>query len=130
VHAQPSTNVSPVVPGQRGQQDCQRKPVPFRLHTAADEPPPAHRVFVLSLWAAISIFIGVIPAGRLVASVAFHSPLFQWYPVAAASIGTLGLILVGSAFASIHRPRLPWHLMTIATFLLVVNVAMVYTIPF
>jgi hypothetical protein len=112
------------VPAQRG------ATAPFRLHTAEHEAPPARRVLGLAFWAAISIFIGVIPAGRLVVSVLSESIFFLWYPVSAASLGILGLVLVVSAFASIHRPRLPWVLMTIATFLLAVNVAMVYVIPF
>ena len=42
----------------------------------------------------------------------------------------LGIALITSAFAAIHRARLPWLLMTIATLLLMANVAMVYVIPF
>lgn len=61
--------------------------------------------------------------------VAFQSFTFPWYPVTAASLGILGLILITSAFASIHRARLPWSLMTIATFVLAANVAMVYLLP-
>ena len=42
----------------------------------------------------------------------------------------LGLLLITSAFAAIHRARLPWYLMSTATLLLLVNVAVVYVIPF
>jgi len=115
---------APGVPAQRAGTS------PFRLHTAVHEPPATRRVLGLTFWAAISIFIGLIPAGRLVVSLAFPSSIFPWYPVSAATLGILGLILVTSAFASIHRARLPWYLMTIATLLLLVNVAMVYVIPF
>lgn len=102
---------------------------PFRLPTAEHEPPAGRRVLGLTFWAAIYIFIGLIPAGRLVVSVALKSSTFPWYPVTAATLAILGLILVASAFASIHRARLPWYLMTIATFLLLANVAMVYVMP-
>ena len=111
------------VPGQRAGSS------PFRFHTAEDEPPSNRRVLGLTFWAAIAIFIGLIPAGRLVVSVVLQSVIFAWYPVTAVSIGILGVILMTSAFASIHRARLPWYLMTIATFLLTVNVAMVYLVP-
>ena len=124
VHTQPTTTVNPpTVPVQRAGAS------PFRLHTAEDEPPSSRRVLGLTFWAATSIFIGLIPAGRLVVIVTFQSITFPWYPVTAFSLGILGLILVTSAFASIHRARLPWYLMTIATFLLLVNVAMVYLVP-
>lgn len=62
--------------------------------------------------------------------VAFQSFIFPWYPLSTASIGILGLILMASAFASIHRAHVPWYLMTIATLLLAVNVAMVYLVSF
>lgn len=119
MHTQQRTDVNaPPVPIQRTS--------PFRVPTAEHEPPPSRRVLALTLWAAICIFLGLIPAGRLAVSVAFRSFNFSWYPVSAASMGILGLILITSAFASIRRAGLPWVLMTIATFLLAVNVAMVY----
>jgi uncharacterized membrane protein len=101
----------------------------LRLHTAEHEPPSPRRILGLTLWAASVIFIGLIPAGHLVVSAAFQSFISPWYPVTAVSLGILGLILITSAFASIHRARLPWSLMTIATSLLAANVAMVYLLP-
>lgn len=106
------------------------QPALFRLHTAAHEEPPSWRVLALSAWAAICIFVGVIPAGRLVAGFLLQISFIQGYAVTAISIGLLGTALVALAFASIHRAWLPWCLMTIATLFLAVNVAMVYLISF
>jgi hypothetical protein len=102
----------------------------FRLHTSAHPAPPAVRVLGLASWAAICIFIGFIPAGRVVATFVLHISIFQGYAVTTASIGMLGVALIAGAFASIHRSQLPLALMSIATFLLMVNVAMVYTVSF
>jgi hypothetical protein len=100
----------------------------FRLHTDEHEPPPDVRVFTLTFWATVSIFAGLIPAGRLAMSLMLDTgPI--WYPITAAGLGLLGLALVTGAFASIHRAYLPWYLMTIATLLLAGNIAMVYTVP-
>jgi hypothetical protein len=88
------------------------------------------RVFALAWWAAMCIFIGLVPAGRLVAVFLLQTSIFEVYAITAASVGLLGLALIALAFASIHHARLPWSLMTIATVLLVANVAMVYVVPF
>ena len=124
MHTQPTINVN--APAAR----VRHRALPPTQARNNNQTPHTRRVFALTFWAAISIFIGLIPAGRLVVGVAFHSFIFPWYPWSTASIGILGLILIASAYASIHRARLPWYLMTIATSLLAVNVAMVYLVSF
>ncbi|HEX6686318.1 MAG TPA: hypothetical protein VF062_26340 [Candidatus Limnocylindrales bacterium] len=100
----------------------------FRLHTEEHAAPSNARLLLVTLWAAISIFIGLIPAGRLAVTFLFGSGPW-WYPFSAATLGLLGVSLMVAAFSSIHRSFLPWYLMTIATLLLTANVAMVYLIP-
>jgi hypothetical protein len=39
----------------------------------------------------------------------------DWYAPAVISIGLVGITATIGAFASVHRPRLPWALLTIGT---------------
>jgi hypothetical protein len=143
VHTKPTADVTvssaPAVPTQlktvqpppppHGEKRAPAQPL-LRFHTAAHDAPATWRVLALSAWAAICLFVGLVPAGRLAAGFLLQVPIFEWYAATTASIGMLGIALITSAFAAIHRARLPWLLMTIATLLLMANVAMVYVIPF
>jgi hypothetical protein len=100
----------------------------FRLHTEEHEAPANWRLFVFCLWAAASIFVGLIPAARLVFTLTLESGPW-WYPAAATTLGILGVALMVAAFAAIHRRYLPWYLFVLATLLLAANVTMVYTLP-
>ena len=100
----------------------------LRLHTDDHEAPPARRLLTFTLWAAISIFIGIVPASRLIIVLALRAGGW-WFPITTVSLGLLGVGLIASAFASIHRAHLPWYLMTIATLLLTTNVTMAYAVP-
>lgn len=99
----------------------------FRLPTEDDAPPAAGRMVGLSLWAAACAFLGLIPAGRLSVSWLFGGDP-AWYIPATVTLGVLGVGLVASAFAAIHRAHLPWYLLGLASFLLAANVALVYVV--
>lgn len=101
--------------------------VRFRLPTEDDAPPANARLFAMSFWAASCVFVGLIPAGRLVVALLFGGAP-GWYPFIAISIGMLGTAAVAAAFAAIHRAFLPWYLLGIATLLLAANVALIYTV--
>lgn len=96
----------------------------FRLHTADHEAPAGKRLFVLALWSALCVLVGLIPAVRLVAVMALRDTPF-WYPLASVTVGVLGLGMITAAFAAIHRARLPWYLLGAATVLLIMNITLI-----
>ena len=99
----------------------------FRLHTDEHEAPADSRLLVMSFWAAVCVFIGLIPAGRLLVALALGTGPW-WYPLVCVALGVLGVGLITGGFAAIHQPRLPWQLLGVATALLAVNVALVYAV--
>jgi len=99
----------------------------FRLPSEDDVPPPAARMAGLSLWAAACAFVGLLPAGRLTVSLLFGGDA-GWYAPIAITLGVIGVGLVASSFAAIHRAHLPWYLLGCATVLLAANVALVYVV--
>jgi hypothetical protein len=107
---------SPVAPMQRR----------FRLPTSTDPAPESNKLLGMCLWAAALGLIGLIPGGRLAVAVVLDSGP-GWYSPVALALGMLGLAAIGAGFAAIHLPRLPWQLFGFASFLLVVNLILVYT---
>jgi hypothetical protein len=89
----------------------------FRLPGHTDPTPGQRRLVAVSAWAGTLGFGGAVIALRLLVN------LFQadggWYRPTVTAIGTVGLLATVGAFASIHRRRLPWMLLTTATVALV-----------
>jgi hypothetical protein len=87
--------------------------VRFRLPGRGDPAPDQRRLAIVCGWAAALGFGGTIVALRLLVN------LFQqqggWYRPTATAIGTVGVLVTVGAFASIHRRRLPWLLLTAGT---------------
>jgi len=98
----------------------------FRLPTEDDTPPPNARLLGMAFWAAACVFVGALPAGRLLIALLFGAP--AWYPPTAIAIGIAGTAMVAAAFGSVHRPHLPWNLLAVATVLLAANVTIIYTL--
>ncbi|WP_162907449.1 hypothetical protein [Allorhizocola rhizosphaerae] len=98
----------------------------FRLHTDEHAPPGSGRLLGLTLIAAVCVFVGLIPAVRLAASIAIDGP--WWYPMLTVTLGVIGCGLIVAAFAAIHRALLPWYLVGVAVLLLAANVALVYVV--
>lgn len=101
---------------------------PFRLPGAGDPVPAGNRVLALSGWAALLGLLGLIPAGRLTISLLFQSGP-PWYPPMTVGVGIAGMATIAAAFAAVHRRRLPWIMLGLATVLLLVNLALAYTAP-
>lgn len=103
------------------------KESPFRLHTEESLAPGNRRLFLLVFWAAACVFVGLIPAARLVVALVTHQGPW-WYPWTAFGLGILGIGLIAGAIAAIHRKVLWWLLLGVATLMLAANVALVYTV--
>lgn len=100
----------------------------FRLHTEDDDAPGNARVLAMTLVAVVCVFVGLVPAGRMMAALAMgHGP--WWYPVVTVTLGVVGVGLITAAFAAIHRALLPWCLLAAALMMLVANVATAYLAP-
>jgi hypothetical protein len=92
----------------------------FRLPTPDDAAPEQRRLIGVCAWAGLLGIGGVTIALRVLLA------LFQvdssWYPVKACAIGLVGLMFTVAAFASVHRPVLPWTMLTCATGALVAGI--------
>jgi hypothetical protein len=114
---------SPVtpVPGTREQSAAQKPSAGiggylaerFRLPTPDDSAPEQRRLIGVCAWAGLLGIGGVTIALRVLLT------LFQvessWYAVKASAIGLVGLLFTVAAFASVHRPVLPWSMLCCAT---------------
>ena len=98
----------------------------FRLNNEQDVPPPNARLLGMAFWSAACVFIGALPAGRLLIALLFGAP--DWYPPTAIAIGIAGIVTVAAAFGAVHRAYLPWSLLAVATVLLAANVTIIYTL--
>ncbi len=92
----------------------------FRFPAPEDPEPESRRVLGLAAWASVLGLLAVVSAARgLWAIVGSNVP--GWYQPTLVFGGLAGIVLTVGAFLSIHRPRLPWLLMTAATVPLVVT---------
>ncbi len=98
----------------------------FRLHTDEHAAPAGARLLGVTSAAAGCVFVGIIPAARLIASVAIGGP--WWYQMMTLVLGIVGLGFLTAAFSAIHRRLLPWYLVGAAALLLTANVTLVYVI--
>src|SRR5690349_15727784 len=108
---------APAPPAQRLRESLSTR---FRLPTEQDAAPPNARLLGVAFWAAACVFVGFLPAGRLLIALLFGAP--AWYPPTAIAIGTAGVATMAAAFGAVHRSHLPWNLLAIATVLLAANV--------
>ncbi|GHJ45705.1 hypothetical protein Cs7R123_30470 [Catellatospora sp. TT07R-123] len=99
----------------------------FRLPAEDDPAPRTKRLVGLSLWAAVLAFLGLIPGGRLGVTLALSLDAPAWYAPVTLAIGVLGIVAMMAGFAAIHRDRLPTYLFSLATLLLLTNIALAYT---
>ncbi len=111
------------LPAQRGRGSLSTR---FRLPCEEDAAPPNTRLLGMAFWAAACVFIGFLPAGRLLIALLFGAP--AWYPPTAIAIGVAGTAAVAAAGGSVHRAHLPWNLLGVATVLLAANVTIIYTL--
>jgi hypothetical protein len=85
----------------------------FRLPTPDDSAPEQRRLIGVCAWAGLLGIGGVTIALRVLLT------LFQvdsgWYAMKASAIGLVGLLFTVAAFASVHRPVLPWSMLSCAT---------------
>lgn len=98
----------------------------FRLPGEDDPSPRSGRLLGLCAWAAAMAFLGLIPGGRLAFSLALNLETPPWYAPVSLTLGVLGVAAVAAGFFAIHRDRLPLHLFTAATALLLTNITLVY----
>jgi hypothetical protein len=85
----------------------------FRL-PAADDPEPSPRYLIgVSVWAAL-LGLGGIAVG-LRALIGMLATDTSWYTPTVVAIGTAGLVATIGAFASVHRRRMPWLMLGVAT---------------
>jgi hypothetical protein len=85
----------------------------FRLPGHDDPPPATNQLAGVCAWAAVLGLGGMAVALR--AFVGLVTVPADWYAPAVISIGLVGITATIGAFASVHRPRLPWALLTIGT---------------
>jgi hypothetical protein len=90
----------------------------FRLPGVADPAPGQRRLVAVCAWA------GALGVGGTVIALRLLVNLFQteggWYRPAITFIGAVGVVTTAAAFASIHRRRLPWMLLTAGTVTLLI----------
>lgn len=92
----------------------------FRFPAADDPAPAAARLLTMSLYAAALGLAGVGVGVRAMVTV-FGGTAF-WYVPTLSFFGLLSVALVVGSFLSIHRPALPWLLLSAATLPLAVDV--------
>lgn len=86
----------------------------LRLPDRETQAPHPVRLAGICAWAALLGLAGLLVAARVaVAIIAGTSP--GWYEPAVVAVGVLGIALTACAFAAVHRPRVPWLLLTAAT---------------
>jgi hypothetical protein len=85
----------------------------FRLPAHDDPPPAANHLAGVCAWAAVLGLGGIAVALR--AFVGLVTASANWYAPTVISIGLVGILATIGAFASVHRQRLPWVLLSVAT---------------
>jgi hypothetical protein len=92
----------------------------FRFPAADDPAPSPARLLMMALYAATLGLAGVGVGVRAMVTV-FGGTAF-WYVPALSLFGLVSVVLAVGSFLSIHRPVLPWLLLTAATAPLAVDV--------
>lgn len=87
--------------------------VRFRLPAADDPAPAQNHLAGVCGWAAVLGLAGMVTALRAFIALVGHSP--PWYAPTVIGVGVLGILSTIGAFASVHRRRLPWILLSFAT---------------
>ena len=90
----------------------------FRMPGTADPKVRLRRLLGVSAWAATLGFGGLVVGLRVVIALFTSSP--SWYAPTICAIGLAGIAITVGAFASVHRRKLPWLLLGLATVTLVV----------
>jgi hypothetical protein len=115
--------------GLRIQRDARPEPRPapigiaeiFRLPGKGDPAPATGRLAAMCAWATALGLAGVALGVRgLMAIMGGTAP--GWYEPALVGAGLAGIGLTVAAFMSIHHRRLPWYMLTAATFPLIAAV--------
>lgn len=103
------------------------EPVPMRpvRLPAEHDPAPNHgRLLLLSAWTAVLVLLGLVAAARVIAAILLNSGP-NWLVPASVTIGTLGVIAAGVAFASIHRATWAYAMLGASTVALFLNLTLV-----
>jgi hypothetical protein len=90
----------------------------FRMPGTADPRVQLRRLAGVSAWAAALGFGGVVAVVRIVIRLFTTTP--AWYLPTMCVIGLFGLACTVGGFASVHRRRTPWVMLSIATVALIV----------
>lgn len=97
---------------------------PVRLPGEHDPAPNHGRMLLLSVWTAILVLVGLVAAARIFAAILLNSGP-GWLVPASVTIGVLGVIAAGVAFASIHRAVWALTALGASTAALAVNLTLV-----
>ncbi|GAA2390597.1 hypothetical protein [Dactylosporangium salmoneum] len=104
---------------QRVKQLRRQLPDAFRLPTEADPRPANRQIAAVCAWAAALGLGGMAVALR--AFVGLVAEYRGWYAPTVVTIGLLGLACTIGAFASVHRRRLPFALLGVASVSLLIG---------
>ena len=85
----------------------------FRLPVHDDPAPASNHLAGVCAWAAVLGLGGMAVALR--AFVGLVTVAADWYAPTVITIGLVGITATIGAFASVHRPRLPWVLLSVGT---------------
>lgn len=85
----------------------------FRMPGTPDPAVRLRRLLGVSTWAAVLGFGGLVVAVRIM--IGLFTEIATWFMVTTFAFGLIGIACTVAAFASVHRPRLPWLLLGIAT---------------
>jgi hypothetical protein len=85
----------------------------LRMPGTPDPEVRLRRLLGVCAWAAALGFIGLIIGLRIVFGMFTHIPM--WYLLVAFALGVPGIAATVAAFATLHRDRLPWQLLGVAT---------------
>lgn len=91
----------------------------FRMPAAGDPAPESRHLVGVCAWAAALGLGGVAVAVR--ALVGFITINAAWYGPTIVFVGLVGLVCTIGAFASVHRHRLPWLMLSAATVALIMG---------
>ncbi|HEV7896561.1 MAG TPA: hypothetical protein VGP31_01780 [Planosporangium sp.] len=85
----------------------------LRMPGTPDPEVRLRRLLGVCAWAAALGFIGLIIGLRIVFGIFTHIP--TWYLIVTFTLGVPGIAATVAAFATLHKGRLPWKLLGVAT---------------